>query len=134
METLAVVQLAIPALVQWLIGILGTGAMGYSMYKGAKDTNRQLRMGEKSLEMEDTARKEQLTADKEMNVQKKSMTERYMAEANKEKSKERNMLMMQMAMQERQSNNEMLMGTMGGIAQDVNSTRPDMRYLSSLLQ
>jgi hypothetical protein len=118
-----------------ILGAIMTGIMGYGTVKGAKDTNRQLRMGEKSLEMEDIARQTQLDSDKMMNKQKKSMTEKYLAEASKEKSKERRMQMLQMAMSEKQGMMNAGMSMMGGITNDLaTASRPDPRYITSLLQ
>jgi hypothetical protein len=131
---LATPLLAIPPLVQWLIGILGTGLLGYQTVKGGMDTNRQLRMQEKSLSMEDEARKAQLESDKVMNKQKKSMTEKYMAEAERSSSRDRQMQMLQMMMQERQGNNAMAMNAMGSAMGAMDSSRPDPRYITSLMQ
>jgi hypothetical protein len=107
---------------------------GYQTVQSYLGQKRGLGLQEKDIKNQDLARMEQIKADKKMNLQKQSMTSKYMEEAEREAGKGRQMQLLQMAMQERQGNNAMLMNTMGSIGNDMAGSRPDPRYLTSLLQ
>lgn len=120
------------------IGLMILGALmgGYGLIQQNKGNKQQFELGMKGLGLQEKMQLAQTEAEKRLNTQKESMSDKYMKEAQVEsmrnRSENRAMRTQENVMHSQDQQAAMMMSLMQGI--QSNQPNVDMRYISQLLQ